>query len=109
MKGNFEIRLAVLCFTVSITSPIFAQDPMPRQQPVQPQTQSPNRDHIKTFAGKIAKNNGKYVLQDFGSANSYALDDQKAAGKYAGKVVLVTGILDSTTNTIHVKKIDAAV
>ena len=37
-----------------------------------------------------------------------ALDDQKAAKKYDGKAVIVTGSLDTATTTIHVQKIEAA-
>jgi len=92
----------------------FAQNPAPRQQPMSPQQPLPPRqasadqDHIRTYAGRITKSNGKYVLQDLSSAFSYALDNQKTAARYAGKVVLVTGVLDSNTNMIHVQKIDKA-
>lgn len=115
MGGIRVIPCLVLSLTLSGSAPILAQNPASRQQPSAPQqpvqSRSPagNQAHVKTFAGKIAKSKGKYVLQDLSSANSYALDDQKTASKYAGKVVLVTGVLDSNTNTIRVQKIDTAV
>jgi hypothetical protein len=42
-------------------------------------------------------------------SSSYYLDHTKAARKYEGKDVLVTGTLDAANNTIHVQKIEAAV
>lgn len=80
----------------------------PRQQAEQQQREEKNQDELKTYPGKISKSNGKYVLQDLSSSNSYVLDDQKAAKKYKGKTVLVTGILETNKNTIHVKKIKPA-
>lgn len=75
---------------------------------MQSEPHQPNQDQVKTFAGKIARSKGKYILQDLSSTVSYVLDDQKEARKYAGKVVLVTGVLDSNSNTIRVKKIETA-
>jgi len=115
MGGIRLIPCFVLSLTLSDNAPILAQNPASRQQPSSPQqpvqSRSPagNQAHLKTFAGKIAKSKGKYVLQDLSSANSYALDDQKTASKYSGKLVLVTGVLDSNTHTIRVQKIDTAV
>jgi hypothetical protein len=63
---------------------------------------------VRTFSGKIAKANGKYVLEDPSAKTPFALDDQKAAKKYEGKSVVVTGSLDDSSNTIHVQKIEAA-
>jgi len=47
-------------------------------------------------------------LEDLASKTPFALDDQKTAKKYDGKSVVVTGSLDTSTNTIHVRKIEAA-
>lgn len=62
---------------------------------------------MRTFSGKITKSNGKYVLEDPASKTPFALDDQKTAKKYDGKSVVVTGFLDTSTNTIHVRKIES--
>ena len=78
-------------------------------QDVQGRSQTLDQSEVKGYAGKIIKSNGQYVLQDPVSSNAYLLDDQKAAQKYDGKMALVTGVLDSKTNTIHVKKIQPAV
>ena len=64
---------------------------------------------VKSYPGKITKSNGQYMLQDPASSNAYLLDDQKTAKKYDGKMVLVTGVLDKKSNTIHVTRIQAAV
>jgi hypothetical protein len=63
---------------------------------------------VRTFAGKITKSAGKYILEDPSSKTSFSLDDQKTAKKYDGKSVVITGSLDTTSNTIHVQKIEAA-
>jgi|SRR5712671_865440 len=47
-----------------------------------------------------------YVLYD--GKDAYALSDQKAPGKFAGKKVTVTGTLDAKKNTIQVTSITAA-
>ena len=60
----------------------------------------------ETFVGKIAKVDGKLVLQSGGAA--YELDNQGEAAQYEGKNVKITGTLDPNTNTIRVQKIEAA-
>jgi hypothetical protein len=111
MNSTRVFRYFTLLAACSGATSVLAQNPQnpaPRQQPIPSESKPPNQNQVKTFAGKIAKNNGKYVLVDLSSTYSYVLDDQKTASKYAGKVVLVTGVLDSSTNMIHVKKIDTA-
>ena len=78
-------------------------------QDVQGRSQTLDQSEVKGYAGKIIKSNGQYVLQDPVSSSAYLLDDQRAAKKYDGKMALVTGVLDSKSNTIHVKKIQPAV
>jgi Protein of unknown function (DUF5818) len=74
----------------------------------QKQTQSERQAEVKTFAGTVTFSNGKYVLQDPSAKRSYYLDDEKAARKFEGKMVVVTGTLDSAGYTIRVQKIEAA-
>jgi len=71
-------------------------------------SQSQNESDAKTFTGKITKSNGRYVLEDQSMNSSYYLDDTKAAQKFEGKNVVVTGTLDAQNRTIHVQKIEAA-
>jgi len=82
--------------------------PPPRQS--QTQDQSPNKEQseVKTFAGKITKSNGRYVMEDPSANNSYYLDDAESAKKYEVKNVVVTGTLDAANRTIHVQKIESA-
>jgi len=78
--------------------------PLPAAQN-QPQEQS----DVKTFSGKVLSQNGvRYILRDDVNDVWYHLDDQKQAEKFAGKSVLVTGILDGPTDTIHVREITEA-
>src|SRR5580704_15358355 len=46
---------------------------------------------------------GKYVLYD--GKTTYILSNQKTPAKFAAQKVVVTGALDSKTNTIKVEKI----
>jgi len=89
---------------------VLAQEPRPAYPPPQSaqQTQNNNQTEVKTFAGKISKSGGKYVLQDPSSNSAFSLDDQKTAKKFDGKSVVVTGSLDTASNTIHVQKIESA-
>jgi hypothetical protein len=80
----------------------------PQQSQSQDQTQNRDQPEVKTFAGKITKSNGKYVLEDPTVSSSYYLDDAKSAKKYEGKNVVVTGTLDAANHTIHVQKIESA-
>ena len=74
----------------------------------QKQTQGERQAEVKTFAGTVTFSNGKYVLEDPSAKRSYYLDDEKAARKFEGKMVVVTGTLDSASYTIRVQKIEAA-
>lgn len=71
---------------------------------------SPSADakDAKTFSGRIAQMDGKYVLQDTADKATFLLDDQEKAKQFDGQQVKVTGTLDTATNTIHVMEIEAA-
>jgi hypothetical protein len=69
-----------------------------------------DESQVKEFKGKILKTDGKFVLEESsngGNYGTYLLDDQATAKKYEGQRVVVTGTLDATHNTIHVRKIEA--
>jgi hypothetical protein len=112
VKRVTPLTSAFLAATFPLAGSLFAQDPQPayppRPQPPHEQTQMSTQAEVKTFSGKISKSKGKYVLEDTRANSSYILDDQKTAKKYDGKAVLVTGTLDTSNNTIHVQKIEAA-
>jgi hypothetical protein len=55
-----------------------------------------------TFVGRILQVNGKYVLKDSASQETYLLDDQERAKPFGGRRVKVTGTLDAPNKTIHV-------
>jgi hypothetical protein len=91
---------------------------LPRTQPARPQAlqiQTPSRvnddEDLRFFTGKISSNNGKYVLEGASPRGPYVLDDQKSAKQakqYEGKHVRVIGVLEASSNTIHVRNIEEA-
>jgi Protein of unknown function (DUF5818) len=69
-----------------------------------------DESQVKEFKGRILKSAGKFVLEESsngGNYGTYLLDDQTTAKKYEGQRVVVTGTLDATHNTIHVRKIES--
>lgn len=61
---------------------------------------------VQIFSGVIVSKNGSFfVLRDDANNVWYHLDDQKTAGRFIGKKVLVTGTLDGFTATIRVQNI----
>jgi len=47
-----------------------------------------------------------YVLADHAGGDVYQLDDQKAARRFANRIVRVLGTLDAESGTIHVVRIE---
>ena len=72
------------------------------------QDQAQAAPELKTFTGTIAKSGEQFVLTEDSSKTAYHLDDQQSAGKFAGKRVRVTGVLDASNNTIRVQSIEEA-
>ncbi|HKD63942.1 MAG TPA: DUF5818 domain-containing protein [Candidatus Acidoferrales bacterium] len=73
------------------------------------QSQDQKAPDVRTFAGKVLSQNGeRFILRDEANDVWYHLDDQQQAGKFAGKNVLVTGVLDGRTDTIKVREITEA-
>lgn len=60
------------------------------------------------YTGEIIKSGGVFVLVDSATKVVYQLDNQKKAKNFAGVKAVVTGTLDTTTLTIHVKAIQTA-
>lgn len=59
----------------------------------------------KAFTGLVVKENGKIILKDPVTKNSYQFDDVSKVKRFLGKEVKVTGKLDMNSNTIHVEAI----
>ena len=104
---------------VSVFSPAaFAQSPKTpypstELQPQAMQSAAPDsatatddsKEKVEMFSGKIAKIKGQYTLYDPATEHRFLLDDQKTAAKYDRKSVAISGSLDATTNTIHIRKV----
>jgi hypothetical protein len=100
----------LLISALPLSGVALAQEPQPpsrSQRTAAQKTPDLEQGEVRTFAGKISKSGGKYVLEDPSAKTSFSLDDQRKAKLFEGKSVVVTGSLDSSTNTIHVQKIDA--
>jgi hypothetical protein len=89
-----------------------AQGEQQSQQPqaTPPQSAQPGGNSSKstTIFGKIIKQSGTYVLVESSSKEHYSVDDQKAAKKYNGRAVFITGTMDLASKSIHVQTIEPA-
>jgi lipopolysaccharide export system protein LptA len=77
--------------------------------PVTQNSQNQSAPEVRTFTGKVLSQNGeRFILRDETNDVWYHLDDQQQAGKFAGKNVFVTGVLDGRTDTIQMHEITEA-
>jgi hypothetical protein len=73
---------------------------------VMAQNESKTQPEVRTFTGKVLSQNGeRFILRDEAHDVWYHLDDQQQAAKFAGKTVMVTGILDGRSDMIRVREI----
>jgi hypothetical protein len=75
--------------------------------------QIPASGHITTqdakpYSGRVVSENGETVLQDLVTKVEYKLSDAAKAKPYMGKLVKVTGKLDTNSNTILMERIEPA-
>ena len=63
--------------------------------------------NAKECAISCVKKGGKYALYDPAAKKAYQLDNQKKAGQFAGQSVTITGKLDSSSDSIQIKDIQA--
>src|ERR1700720_542643 len=74
--------------------------------PIIAQNRTQNAPEVRTFTGKVLSQNGeRFILRDEANDVWYHLDDQQQARKFAGRNVLVTGVLDGRTDMIQVREI----
>ena len=111
-KDAARLAVVMLSGILPLAGVALAQNPRTQQdRPQTPQLQTPpqeNNEDLRTYSGKISSSSGKYVLEGASPRGPYLLDDQRLAKKYEGKNVLVIGLLDRSSNTIHVQKIQEA-
>jgi Protein of unknown function (DUF5818) len=86
-------------------TPIPQPDQQGQQQAKQPADPQDQQTPTQSFAGKIVKDGGKYVLRVSGSS-TYQLDAQADVAQYENQDVKVIGTLDTVTNKIRVIKIE---
>lgn len=77
-------------------------DPQQKAEPA-PADESPAQ--VQSFTGKIVKDGDRFVLK-VSSGTSYQLDAGSGASQYENKDVKVVGVLDASSNTIRVTKIE---
>jgi hypothetical protein len=70
-------------------------------------TVAQDQQQAQTFHGQVVETKAGYALQT-GSA-SYVLDSQAQAKQFAGKIVVVTGTVDTSSGILHVVTIELAV
>jgi hypothetical protein len=81
-------------------------------QPAQNEAQMPKAgtdsqtQDARAFTGRVVKEDGKVVLKDPVTKNTYQIDDATKVKSYMGKQVKVTGKLDMGSNTIKVESIE---
>jgi len=109
-----SIILGVTMLTVATGAMALGESPKARQtsilysQAFMMQDQPQAAPELKVYTGTIAKSGEQFVLREDSSRTAYQLDDQQSAGKFAGKRVRVTGVLDASNNTIRVQSIEEA-
>ncbi|MBZ5681996.1 MAG: hypothetical protein LAO24_18000 [Acidobacteriia bacterium] len=85
------------------------ESPTSQQQQDEPRMPAASKEaqsqDAQAFTGRIVKENGKVVLKDPVTKNSYQIDDTAKVKPYMGKEVKVTGKLDMSSNTIHVESV----
>ena len=79
------------------------------QTPVKAPLEIKDKTSCMLYFAHFVKPGNKYVLYDPATKTKYQLDDQDLVQPYVGsKEVQITGTLDATTKTIHVKEIKAS-
>jgi hypothetical protein len=103
------------CLTISSSALAKAQDEAGAQDKAgstQRQEQINDTQSARPFEGKIARTNntkdGKFVLEESFTGQSYSLDNQQAVKSFFGKEVKIIAAMDPKTNTLHVIDIKPA-
>lgn len=110
MKPTFRQLATGLTLSAAaalLASTMWAQDPATPSQTQPGDQMQAQQAATKTFAGKIVKQGDKYMLKDMANKVTYMLDSSDDLKRYEGKEVTVFGSLDTSTNTIHVQKVQA--
>lgn len=111
MKRNFlHVSVLLLTLAVAAMGSLYALEPQASPDTPQAgqsrQSQPPTQaQDAKEFTGTIVKQGGTLVLKDSAADITYKFDDASKVKEYVGKMVKVTGTLDSSTNVLRVESI----
>jgi len=100
--GPFAIAIGLMVI------PLYGQNlpgtqPQKQQQQTQDmQAQAKGQQETISVAGTVKTSSGKVVVEDPSTGVSYIVDNPNKVQQFEGKNVEVTGVLDPTTNTLHV-------
>jgi hypothetical protein len=70
--------------------------------------QSQHHVDVRTMAGRISHQGGKFIFHEEYRGTTYSIDDQLAAKRYSGKDVLLTGTFDPRVNKVAAHRIEPA-
>ena len=79
--------------------------PQPHPGQKQQSARQGNDERKQTFEGKIAKSDGKLVLEDEMNGVTYQLDDRQLAELFEGRQVKLTGTLHRESDTVYISDI----
>jgi hypothetical protein len=96
---------AILGLSLNVMASSSAVPPQNETGSPQHQQQMNDTQSARPFEGKITKSanyKDRLVLQEASTGQFYALDNQEAAKRYAGKNVKIIATMDPNTNTLHI-------
>jgi len=100
--GPFAVAIGLMII------PLYGQNlpgshPQKQQQQSQDlQAQAKGQQQTISVTGTVKTSSGKIVVEDPSTSVSYIVDNPDKVQEFEGKNVEVTGVLDPTTNTLHV-------
>jgi hypothetical protein len=111
--ANLALSIAFVS-SLTFSAGLFAQEPAQQTMQARNENPAPAKSAAATAAqpdvlfGRIQRSSGSYILVESATKAHYALDDQKKARQYDGRVVAITGTVSNGSHTVHVQKIEVA-
>jgi glucose/arabinose dehydrogenase len=77
-----------------------------QNEPAMPTSGTANQvQNMRSFSGRVVRENGKVVLKDPVTKDIYEIDDTSRVKSFMGKQVKITGRLEPHSNTIRVQSV----